>query len=659
MSLHMCAYIHTTYMAMVLILYVCVYSISKFACVYICNFLLEYCLEYIKRCYAYKHYQVCLENIEKFGSLAVDDDAAVFLQCIKGKTLFHLYQKEKQYLEREASTMQLQNFFSSHASCFGDKAKQVVMIFGKLLDSGTIDEEGTEMLDVAMNNIIAETNKLYECQRCYLCHQNLAARQPTASDNSTTTSAAASTSFVKKKLISSHIYPKAMLDRFASGVPLPENKRIYDSLNPGLSSQFTGDQPQSAKESSYYMLCHYCEDLLSQHGENWFLTNFFDKLYDKTNPGKSRDEQVIPYTDKLYLYCVGIIFRTLTWGWNAYVNSDECYRLLVQCRRCLLNHSSLSEITDKPDIYLLISPLRASKEDLQGGFMNQVLSGTCTSNVASIDLESGVTSPKSSLNVHFLLVHMGMINLVVKFSPSSAVDISAFLINPTGGDYHVPSENNRKSGLPKGVWAAFKHMAKDFEESWYSHQNKPYLLIEKQEKLTPNADSADSFGILSGILEELFLQKIGPHPANSSSEAKLVNLLPEFFHVRSRQFADKLVLPGNHILLLHHTFKTDTGGITLFLAVGCTGAYSIDRPYVVWHEYVPGMHTNFGFFISTDDLKGTKLLSAGKEKYFTANPDSSLLFVMKEKAPKLLKILLQMKGFYSIRSLLYKIGSCK
>lgn len=611
-------------------------------------------MDYIKGCYNYKHYKVCLEIIKSLSSSDMGDDSAVLLQSIKGKTLFCLYQKEKQLLERNASTMTSQHFFSAHASCFNDKAKQVVTIFGKLFDRGVIDDEGSEMLDVAMHDIICETNKLYESQRCYLCRRNLAVRQSTGSKNS-----AASTSS-KERLISSHMYPKAMLDRFASGVPLPKNRRIYDSLNPGLSSQFVGDHPQSAKESSYYMLCHNCEDLLSQHGENWFLTNFFDKLYDKINARSSRNEQLIPYTNKLYLFCVGIIFRTLSWGWNEYVNSDECYQLLTQCRTCLLHHSFLSKIAKIPDIYLLISPLSASKEDLQSGFMNQALSGTCTSNVACIDLESGAISPKSSLKVHFLLVHMGMINILVKFSPSSLVDIStAFLINPNGGSYHVPSENNRKAGLPKGIWVSFQCMAKDFEESWYAHQSKPYLLIEKQEKLTPNPDSADSFGILSGILQELSLQEIKPSAPNLSNETKVVNLLPELFHVRSPQFADKLVLPEHHTLLLHHTFKTEMGGTTIFLAIGSTGIFTTNKPYVVWHDFIPGLHTNFAFFFSTDDLKGTELLSANKEKFFTVNPDPSLLSIMKDKAPKLLKILLQIKGFYSIRSLLYKASSCK
>ena len=597
---------------------------------------------------------MCLENIEQCSSPATDDTTAVLLQNIKGKALFQLYQKEKEHLEKHASTMSSQIFFSTHASCFGEKCKQAVMIFGRLLDKGVLDGEGSEMLDIAMQDIIVETNKLYECQRCYLCRRNLATRQPPREDEDSTTSAAMCASS-KEKLISSHLFPKAMLDRFASSVPVPKNKRIFDTLNPGLSSQFTGDHPQSAKESSYYMLCHSCEDLLSQQGENWFLTNFFDKLYDKSNPGISQDKQVIPYTSKLYLFCAGIIFRTLTWGWNSYLNSDECYQLLIQCRSCLLNHSSLSEVPKKPDIYLLISPLTASLEDLKSGFMNQALSGTCTSNVACIDLESGLVSPKNSLKVHFLLIHMGMVNILVKFSPSSAVDIATkFLVNPDGGEYHVSSDHNRKADLPKGVWASFEHMAKDFEESWYAHQNKPYLLIEKQQKIAPDPDRADSFGILSGILQELSLQRLGPNPTISSNEIKVVNLLPELFHVHSKQFSDKLVLPENHMLLLHHTFKSDTGGTTLFIAVGSTGIFSTDKPYVVWHNFVPGLHTNFAFFFSTDDLTGTELLSSNKEKFFAVNPDTSLLMIMKEEAPKLLKVLLQMKGFYSMKSLLYK-----
>lgn len=54
------------------------------------------------------------------------------------------------------------------------------------------------------------------------------------------------------------------------------------------------------------MLCHKCEDILSKHGENWFVTHFFDKLYDVD---KSRCEQIIQYNYQLYMFSIGVIFR--------------------------------------------------------------------------------------------------------------------------------------------------------------------------------------------------------------------------------------------------------------------------------------------------------------------------------------------------------------
>lgn len=583
-----------------------------------------------------------MEKIDSCLDSATDEQATA-LQIMKGKALFSLYQEEKRNLQKNATTMNSQNFFKAHSTCFGDKAKQVVIIFGKLLDQGILDEAGTKMLDVAMLDVIVETNKLYECKRCYLCHRNLGAVGNT-----------------KEKLISSHLFPKAMLERFTSGLPLPTSKRIYDSYSPGIGSQFIGDQPQTAKEASLYMLCHCCEDLLSQHGENWFLTSFFDKLYDTSAPDKSRGEQMLPYSSKLYLFCVGILFRTLSWDLTSYINSDECYKLLVQCRTCLLNHLSLSTILGKPEIYILMSPLSATKDDLKCGHMNQVLSGTCNSNTACINLQSGLTTPKSSLMAHFHVVHMGMFNILVKFSPSAAVTIPGeFIINPEGGEYLVPAEEKRRSMLPKGLWTMFECLAKDYEEVWYAHQNKPYLLVEKQDKSLPDTKAADSFNILSGILQEMSMQQSGPTPFSIDGKPKVVSLLPDVFHVRSTGFSDDVVLPEGHSLLLHQTFKTGSDGVTLFVAIGNSGKFSPEKPYVVWHQFIPGLQTNFAFFFSLDNLKGTELLSSNKEKFFAVNPDPNLLLAMEVEAPQLLNILFQDKGIYNVKSLLFRLISAR
>ena len=626
------------------LMFILVYCISIF--------FIEQSLKYINACYQHKLYKVCLENIDACLPLASGEQLTA-LQIMKGKVMFSLYQDEKRYLQKNAATMNSQKFFKVHSACFGDKTKQVVTMFGKLLDQNKLDEVGTKMLDIAMLDIIVETNKLYECKRCYLCHRHLGG----GTEKGRTGKATVRT---KEKLISSHLFPKAMLERFSSGVPLPTSKKIYDTYTPGIGPQFVGDQPQTAKESSLYMLCHHCEDLLSQHGENWFLTNFFDKLYDTTTPEKSRGEQTLSYSSKLYLFCIGILFRTLSWDLTTYINSDECYKLLVQCRTCLLNHSSLSKILEKPEIYLLMSPLSATKEDLKRGFMNQVLSGACNSNTACINLQSGITTPKSSLMAHFHVVHMGMLNILVKFSPSAAVTIpKEFIVNPEGGEYFVPAEENRRAMIPKGVWTMFECLAKDYEEHWYAHQNKPYLLGEKQEKSFPDANTAESFNIVSGVLQEISLQQSGPTPFSFDHKPKVVNLLPDLFHIRSLDYSDDVVLPEDHSLLFHHTFQTGSDGVTLFVAVGHSGKFSLNKPYVLWHQFMPGLQTNFGFFFSLDDLKGTELLSSSKEKFFTVNPDPNLLLAMKVEAPQLLNVLFQEKGIYNIQSLLFRICSAR
>lgn len=326
----------------------------------------------------------------------------------------------------------------------------------------------------------------------------------------------------------------------------------------------------------------------------------------------------------------------------------------MQCRSCLLNPMSLSEIENKPEVYLLISPLSATQEDLKCGFMNQVLTSTCNLNLACIDLETGKVTPKSSVKAQFLIVHIGMVNFLVKFSPSASVSIpSQYLINPNGGQYSVPAEENRRGILPKGVWAAFECMAREFEKSWYEHLNKPYLSVEKQGfKIFPDAKIAETHGMISGLLQELNISSLGPM---SHDELKSINLLPELFHIRSKKHFDDVILPEGHRILLHHTFsQNNQQGKTLFLAVGQTGKFSLEMPYVLWHTYEPGLQTNFAFFISTQDLKGTELMSGNKEKFFVKNPNFDTKAAMIA-APRLLKELLHSKGFFNIKSLLCRL----
>ena len=117
---------------------------------------------------------MCISEIERQLAIGSEGDQ-VKLKIVKGKALFHLFKKEKLHLLSNASTMPSQSFFASHTACFS-KLKEIITLLGDSLDQEILDDEGSRMLDFAMMDCICETNKLYECHRCYLCRENLATK---------------------------------------------------------------------------------------------------------------------------------------------------------------------------------------------------------------------------------------------------------------------------------------------------------------------------------------------------------------------------------------------------------------------------------------------------------------------------------------------------
>jgi len=68
---------------------------------------------------------------------------------------------------------------------------------------------------------------------------------------------------------------------------------------------------------------------------------FFEKLVD---PSCVNTKQQIEYGKELYYFCLGLIFRTLCPSQDAYINSDEVYKLLLQCRAFLLAEDTSTTI---------------------------------------------------------------------------------------------------------------------------------------------------------------------------------------------------------------------------------------------------------------------------------------------------------------------------
>ena len=464
----------------------------------------------------------------------------------------------------------------------------------------------------------------------------------------------------KNRLIKSHLFPKAILERFAHAVPLPNNARVINSNMPGLAMKRKYKHHLiSPRKSALFMLCSACENTLSGHGESQFIPQFFDKLYDTVDPSKSTDDQVIKYSVELYNFCIGMIFRTLYWSKGKYTNENELYLLLQNCRQYLLNvqSGSLPDPKGIPDIFILISPLSADESELSYGFMNSVLSGTCLAITANSSLSTGEISPNTIIQAQYFLIHIGAINILVKLAPSKDVELPMeFRINPQGGYYNIPHELTRKAYLPQGMWSLFQLLAQMNEKQWLEASESQYGCFENKALNQPATSAAIAYGITSGRDTELnSISMIGLQPSPDPNIPKVINFLPDPFFVRPFQ-QKTLQLPPGHRILLHETAGDTLSGNTIFIAVGTEGAsYSVDKPYVIWHYYNQGIQINFGFLITMGDngLKAGEFLVSTDEKIHIE--DFPEVMQTRNNASTILPGVFQAKGFFNLQSLLNRL----
>lgn len=587
------------------------------------------------------------------------------LELLRAKAMYVLYHREVLRLRKGTALMSSKVFHSRHSQCYA-KAKEIVTILSTN-ECVQFDKEASKILDMTIEDIIKETNDLYNVQVCYLCRQNLLTvanhdePQPQSDVHSSKSKPEGMAKGVKqrkpddRKLARSHFFPKSVLKRLSSAHPLPLDQQTYAFL---YHQDTKSERLYSAKQLIYYMLCFTCEKILKHNGEDQFPHLFFEKIYDQKDPQKSVSMQKIEYGKWLYTFCLGIIFRNLHWHRGFYVNEDEIYQLLVQCRRCLLNVESIQSIDDKPQVYLLVNPLFACDKDLGYGYMNSVLNDSCAACLRDISLDTGA-SPQ--MCAHFFVVHMGVINILVKFSPAENVSLpDEYLVHPNGGVYTVPSDESRKQLFPAGVWKLFQLVAQDVEMKMRKYPVKLDEKLENQPHTQPSDNLKDVYGIVQGMAQDkknVYAQE-GVTPSPSSSPKEL-NLLPSSFKVKPSFHRSAVLLPEGHNILLHYTeyLHDSKRHSVLFLCIGSSDVYSSDKPYVIWHYECPGLICTVGFFISTVDFSATEFLPNDKAMLKDKAPTSVAPFV--RRLPDLIPQMLELKGLYSLESLLLRIKALR
>lgn len=427
----------------------------------------------IKCCYEARKYTECEQMCSKMPHSAI---ALLF----KGKALYCMYRNMQRRLRGSHVSMTRKDFFSEHKACY-DMAKEVVKILGRMKDSGevTVDASIQKMFDFAMIDYLLETNKLKDLKRCFLCLKKpglskspelescqentpdsqvlpqdieLASHSEelacTADEAKRIPAKAQSSGKNRETIHASHLIPHSIMKRLAKDAPQNAgSKNVVFGVFGTKSENMMLRTPASC---TIYMLCTSCEHLLNVKGEQPSLS-FFEKLYDPTLHDKNF---VLAYGKELYHFCIGLIFRTLCPSQDDYINTDEVYGLLVNCRAFLTGKSHPNVVITMPDVYMFICPDNVVGCDAS---MSSFLVENSVSYTSKISLECPLEALGTfeSVLANFFMVKVGLIVILVKFTPTAKQNIaSEFLIDPTGGSYSVPASGARKDLIPTGMWTA-------------------------------------------------------------------------------------------------------------------------------------------------------------------------------------------------------------
>ena len=470
------------------------------------------------------------------------------------------------------------------------EVKRVILTLGILVDDNTIDDEGRKYLDLAMVEYIRVTNNLSACQRCLLCYS-------------------------KTQLKSSHVIPNFVLSGFAKGMKSTSSKKVYCTLDG--SSDYKEYTPRQA---AWWMLCGKCENLLSKD-ESHFAKEFFYLIYEKSDADNPTREAQIQYSQWLYQFAAGLIFRALVInakGIVGFLNDNALYKVFANLRKILLNPENTA--ANYPDIGIFVNPLSLPETDLSiSSTIHRLLN--MPGFVSLVEDDEKLNYFQIPRIANHLLIHLGIINIVAVFPGGKYFLPKENIIDPHSGVFIVPAESERLEKLPTFVWNSLTLAAETLEEA-------DIQVTQERLKATSLNDSPPVavqkvFGMEEAVKnDKAFIKKHGFQPSSDPAFPKVFDFLPSGITV-DRSKANQLVLPLGHRLLLHQTLNSkefDQEGVTYFLCIGNDEAgYGKEKPYIVQHRFMPGLHMNVGYFISPFDLSPDELLPDKHPKVYACH----------------------------------------
>ena len=552
-------------------------------------------IDYMQYTYQRRRYNECV-HISESVLKVVDTDSSqsrysnqdiLFIKLILGKSLYYAHKNASKFspTDKEASTP------SHRKKQLLPNVKKVILTLGILLDENAIDEEGSKVLDLAMIEYIRVTNNLNTCKRCLLCRS-------------------------KSQLKSSHVIPYFILAGYAKGMRTSSSKKVYSSFdNSGEYEEFT------SRQAAWWMLCGKCEGLLSG-GESYFAKEIFHVLYKTNDVSNPTKEIEIVYSKWLYQFMAGLAFRGLAInakGIEGFLNDTSLYKIFVDLRKFLLRAGDV--LVDHPQMAIFVNPLSVSPAD-------STISSICINRVLNLPGFMALLENDEKLNcrripriANFLLMHIGIINVVATIPGGNLTLPECSLINSQSGVFIIPPESERLEKLPPAVWESLMLTAQTIE-SLDIQITQQRLQACNFSELQSSATIEEVFGITQAVTgDKEFVKNHGFQPSPDPNFPKIFDFLPQNIKLK-RTSLNGLILPIGHRFLLHQTLSSKTdekGEVTYFLCIGnddINGDYPNNKPYIVWHRFMPGLHINYGFFISCLDCSPESMLPDKHSKVY-------------------------------------------
>ena len=559
-------------------------------------------------CYEHYKYHECLHSCNRLlKHESLKEGVRDQVQVLKCKALFKIFQSEHRLLQNEYERLSSREFYEREKACY-DKVREVIGRLGAALDGHSIDNEGSVCLDYGMIEIVRGTNELNKFRRCMLCLK-------------------------QGELKRSHIVPKSVLEVFRSGF-------VQHQGNKGLTVAGVHSSKvqmyHSEKTITKFMLCGGCEMLLNKDGEHDFLNKFFIKIYDSSNSEALTKGRKLPYEGWLYHFCIGFLFRVVAGfiGIPNVMNHHEVYGFIKECRNFLLKRSCLPSF---PKVYLFTNPTRIPHE-YEKEWVNETLVEPAFFDCPSVRLSNGNTChfPEA----HFLLAHLGILNMIVPFSPADDVSMpEQFIVDPNGGVYTVPPEEQRLKFLPEGMKTTFSRISENIKEDmkdFLFRREKPFPPVASK---TTDKNLQDTVGLVEAINADFNLLM-------KSSEPKISNYLPTNFHVDSE--TKTFQLPPEYSLIIHATIPVEMLASKVSYFVGITNS---QQPFVIVYQCSVSETKCFGCLISEDDLTVQKYISG---ILLMQNPSIARQFdTITATLGDILPIILRTKGFKNMKMLIY------